>query len=363
MIVMPSLAHMRPNCVSGLMPERFPRRRLALVDVFPVAVQRLGNAVLTYPGCEQIGRGPGRFLVRETAQRHTGRVIDEVHQTGFRAAFFQPVVVRTVELNQLAEVRFALAPGAMRLALATAAPQTRGEHPAPQCFARHFQAVVGCQMFRRQRRPEALVPLARIVLAHQLENLLASLLIGSVRSTADVTVHQSLGPARTVTLLQTLRMAVADLQQLGGFGQLQFPSFHSAQHFAAPQLLGTHPCPSHSRLLLRSLRVGDISIGRSWGHYHWASTGSGQVSAALTTPIRPWTRANATEMEPKAGVCRCPGDALALPMAVAESLFLRINNWCKPDRAGRSLAETRLAKPKSRPLANIVEFRRKNRAF
>ena len=57
-------------------------------------------------------------------------------------------------------------------------------------------------MFRRQRRPEALVPLARIVLAHQLENLLASLLIGSVRSTADVTVHQSLGPARTVTLLQ-----------------------------------------------------------------------------------------------------------------------------------------------------------------
>ena len=165
----------------------------------------------------------------------------------------------------------------MRLALATAAPQTRGEHPAPQCFARHFQAVVGCQMFRRQRRPEALVPLARIVLAHQLENLLASLLIGSVRSTADVTVHQSLGPARTVTLLQTLRMAVADLQQLGGFGQLQFPSFHSAQHFAAPQLLGTHPCPSHSRLLLRSLRVGDISIGRSRGHYHWAST-SGAVS-------------------------------------------------------------------------------------
>ena len=250
----------------------FPRRRLALVDVFPVAVQRLGNAVLTHPGCEQIGRGPGRFLVRETAQRHTGRVIDEVHQTGFRTAFFQPVVVRTVELNQLAEVRFALAPGAMRLALATAAPQTRGEHPAPQRFARHFQAVVGCQMFRRQRRPEALVPLARIVLAHQLENLLASLLIGSVRSAADVTVHQSLGPARTVTLLQTLRMAVADLQQLGGCGQLQFPSFHSTQHFAAPQLLGTHPCPSHSRLLLRSLRVGDISIGRSRGHYHWAST-------------------------------------------------------------------------------------------
>ena len=136
MIVM-SLAHKLRLGLDAC--QRFPRRRLALVDVFPVAVQRLGNAVLTYPGCEQIGRGPGRFLVR-AAQRHTGRVIDEVHQTGFRAAFFQPVVVRTVELNQLAEVRFALAPGAMRLALATAAPQTRGEHPAP-----NFQAVVGAR--------------------------------------------------------------------------------------------------------------------------------------------------------------------------------------------------------------------------
>ena len=102
--------------------QRFPRRRLALVDVFPVAVQRLGNAVLAHPGLEQIGRSPGRFLAREAAQRKTGRVIDEVHQTGFRAAAFQPVVVRTVELNQLAEVRFALAPAAMRWALATAAP-------------------------------------------------------------------------------------------------------------------------------------------------------------------------------------------------------------------------------------------------
>ena len=75
-------------------------------------------------------------------------------------------MVRTVELNQLTEVRAALAPAAVRFALATAAPQARGEHPTPQGFARHFEAVIGRQMFRRQRRPKALVRLARIVLAH-----------------------------------------------------------------------------------------------------------------------------------------------------------------------------------------------------
>ena len=166
----------------------------------------------------------------------------------------------------------ALAPAAVRFSLATAAPQARGQHPAPQRFARHCDALIGRQMFRRQRRPKALVRLARIVLAHQLENLLTSLVIGSVRSAADVAVHQSFGAARVVTLLEPLRLAVADLQQLGGFGQVQFASFHSAQHFAAPQFLCTHPCPSQSRLLLRSPRLGDISIGRSRGHYHWATT-------------------------------------------------------------------------------------------
>ena len=55
-------------------------------------------------------------------------------------------------------------------------------------------------------------------------------------------------------------LPAADLQQLSRFGQLQLPSFHSAQHFAAPQFLGIHPCPSQSRLLLWSPRLGDIII-------------------------------------------------------------------------------------------------------
>ena len=246
--------------------------------------------MLKHPGLEQISRRPGRFLVRETAQRPAGRIVDEVHQTAFRAAPFEPVMMRAVELDQLAAVGFALTTRAVGLALAAAAPQSRGEHPTPQGFARHFETVIGRQMFRRQRRPEALPRLARIVLAHQLENLLASLGIGSIRRAADAAMHESLAPSLAVTLLEPLRLAVTDLQQVGGLSQLQLASFHAAQHFAAPQFLCIHPCPSQSRLLLWSLRLGDISIGRSRGHYHWASTALNAFPACHVTGMLTWAR-------------------------------------------------------------------------
>ena len=244
MIVMPSLAHMRPNCVSGLMPASASRdvgwRSRSTTPWERVPRLRARPRPRSFPGPRN-GTAPHR---------------SRTSQTGFRAAF---LVVRTVELNQLAEVRFALAPGAMRLALATAAPQTRGEHE--QCFARHFQAVVGCRC-SDARRPELHSSRA------------PTPLIGSVRSTADVTVHQSLGPARTVTLLQTLRMAVADLQQLGG-GFVPLVSLGSALrrastpwHSSMSFPLSAPPSEPQSR---------GISIGRSWGHYHWASTGNHRI--------------------------------------------------------------------------------------
>ena len=73
---------------------------------------------MTHPGFEQIGRRPSRFLARETAQRQTARIVDEVHQATFPPARFEPLVVRTVDLDQLAQVRFTPPPRAMRLALA-----------------------------------------------------------------------------------------------------------------------------------------------------------------------------------------------------------------------------------------------------
>ena len=142
------------------MPSIQSRRWLALVDVLPIAVQRLRNAVFQHPSCEQVDRRPGRFLGRETAQPTAGRIVDEVHRTAFGAAAFEPVVVRTVELDQGAEVSGALAPAAVRFSLAAAAPQPGGQHPTAQRLTRHFDAVSGRGMFRRQRRPEAFPRLA-----------------------------------------------------------------------------------------------------------------------------------------------------------------------------------------------------------
>ena len=200
--------------------------------------------MLTYPGWSRC-----RFLVREHSATP---VASSTHQTGLGRVLPARVVL---ELNRSPKCALRWRRVRCGWLLATAAPQTRGEHPAPQCFARTSRR--GPEMFRRQRRPEALVPLARIVLTNSRTCWRRD---RSVRSTADVT-HQSLGPARTVTLLQTLHALTAArrLRQLVSLGS------------ALRQLLGTHPCPSHSRLLLR-LRVGDISIGRSRGHYHWVST-------------------------------------------------------------------------------------------
>jgi len=74
-------------------------------------------------------------------------------------------------------------------------------------------------------------------------------------------MHESSGPTLAVTLLEPLCLVAAEFQQLGRLGQFQFASFHSAQHFGAPYFLCPRPWPSQFRVLLRSLRLGDISIG------------------------------------------------------------------------------------------------------
>ena len=182
-------------------------------------------------------------------------------------------MVRTVDLDQLAEVRFTLPPRAMRLAFAAAAPQAGGEHPKPQGPHRYLQIVILSQMLGRQRRPEALVRLAGVVLAHQLQHPLANFRrLGAVRYAAHITVPQRLRPSRGVASPDPLGVAITDLEQLCRLAQFQLASLHPAQHFAPSQLFVVHPCPFQSRLLLRSLRLGDISIALQRGHYHRPTT-------------------------------------------------------------------------------------------
>ena len=175
--------------------------------------------------------------------------------------------MRTVELNQLAEVGFALTTRAVWFTLTAAAPQARGEQPTAERLARHLQSVIGSQMLSSEGRSETLVWLAGIMLLHQPQHSLAKLRgLSAVGASPHVAVHQRLRASFAVTFLHSLGLAIADLQQLRRFGQLQLPSFHSAQHFAAPQFLGIHPCPSQSRLLLMEPPIR--------GHFYWALKGT-----------------------------------------------------------------------------------------
>ena len=176
----------------------------------------------------------------------------------------------------------------MRLALAAAAPQAGGEHPEPQCPHRYLQIVVLSQMLGRQSRPEALVRFAGVVFAHQLQHSLANFRrLGAVRYAAHIAVPQRLGPSCGVASPDPLDLAITDLEHLRRLAQLQLASLHPAQYLAPSQFLVVHRCPFQSRLLLRSLRLGDISIALSRGHYHRPSTHNRNVPlrAKLLSPF------------------------------------------------------------------------------
>ncbi len=129
-------------------------------------------------------------------------------------------------------------------------------------------------MLGRQSRPAALVRFAGVVFAHQLQHSLANFRrLGAVRYPAHVGVLQCFCPSRAVAPPDPLALAITAIQHPRRLAQLQLASLHPAQHLASSQFLVVHPCPLQSRLLLRSLRLGDISIALSWGHYHRPSTG------------------------------------------------------------------------------------------
>jgi hypothetical protein len=69
------------------------------VHVFPVGVERQRYSVALDPAPQHARRRPDRFFFREPSQRFGCRVIDHVHQTAARPAFFQPLVKAAVQLH------------------------------------------------------------------------------------------------------------------------------------------------------------------------------------------------------------------------------------------------------------------------
>ncbi len=69
------------------------------VDVLPVGVERLGCPVAFDPAPQHRHRCLDRLLRRKPAQRFRRGIIDHVHQTAARSAFFQPLVKASIQLH------------------------------------------------------------------------------------------------------------------------------------------------------------------------------------------------------------------------------------------------------------------------
>ena len=163
-------------------------------------------------------------------------------------AIFKPRMKAAIELHQLAEVRLALAPPAMRAALPRAAPQPRRQHPPPQRFVIDRQPVFTRQMLGRQRRTEALVDAAAVLRADQRQHARRAAGVTSSDSTRDprCDVSAPSRPAARYRPIQPLRLPVAHLHQRRRRSQRQRLRRDPRQYPRALQLSRTHRRPSQS---------------------------------------------------------------------------------------------------------------------
>ena len=157
MIWIPKVAHIRPNCVNGSAPVT------RSADSAPAHTHSSSRCRAPAAARSARSRPEGRpppprsSLARQTAPTSCPSHHRPVSANSSRARVFKPAMKAAVHLDQLAEVRLALAASAMRAALARATPQSRGQHPSAQRLVMDDQPVFARQMLGRQRRPKSLV--------------------------------------------------------------------------------------------------------------------------------------------------------------------------------------------------------------
>src|SRR6516162_300568 len=97
-------------------------RRLPLVDILAIGVQRLRHPILVDPGSQHSHRCPDRLLPSQSAQDGTAGIIHHVHETALGASSFPPSMEAAVQLHQFAKVRLARSSLAKSLAFSVPRP-------------------------------------------------------------------------------------------------------------------------------------------------------------------------------------------------------------------------------------------------
>src|SRR6516164_2612724 len=91
-----ALAHPAKLRPRHLPSQTLSFRRLPLVDILPIGVQRLRHPILLDPSSQHSHRCPDRLLPSQSAQDGTGGIIHHVHETALGTSSFQPIMEAAV---------------------------------------------------------------------------------------------------------------------------------------------------------------------------------------------------------------------------------------------------------------------------
>src|SRR6266853_5822472 len=117
-------------------------------------------------------------------------------------------------------------------------------------------------MFRGQRGSKPLLFRSRILLPDELQHLPPEFLgLRAVRTSSRAAVLEPFGSFFAISLPESLRLPVAQLQHLRCVHQPQRLALHSRQNLCSSKFPRTHRCPLQPDLLWRSQCRGHFSWG------------------------------------------------------------------------------------------------------
>jgi hypothetical protein len=181
-----------------------------------------------------------------------GGVINEHQKRAGRRPIFEPAMVRTVDLDQLADMLTTMARLLDAFALRSGQPDSGLPHPAAQRLSRHAHIMTLAQLLGRQRRAKV-----RIVLPDQPDGVIThDIRQPVVRWSATPPVRNRSRTAITVSLQQPMGLPPGEPHQIGRRRGRQPTAIEPRQYINAIQLSFAHQHHTHRIRSLQTSRPG-----------------------------------------------------------------------------------------------------------
>jgi hypothetical protein len=202
-------------------------------------------------------------MIIEPRKDSAVRIIDVGHQDTLRATPFQPIGVRSIELDQFPPVRLPRPPSPMRTCPPPKMVHALRQEPGAQRLDTDVELVPLGQLLHREGRPKITIPLPI-----QLQRL-RLLLLGNppVRRLPPPSMHQPLVALLLHPSNEPPHLSWSQSQQRSGMHLRQLLVYHLTDHMDPSQLLGIHRDPvlsDHSALLVKADRRALKRTFLSW---------------------------------------------------------------------------------------------------